>query len=438
MRHFLLCWVIIVPSPVAAQPPAEAAAIVAKAIRALGGEAKLGQVKAERVKIKGKLHEPEGFPFTGEIVAETPERFRYTIKAALGGAELTLIQGLNRDQGWTQTDGKVETANPAALADMRVDAHVDYLCHLTPLLHDKNLTLSVLDESKVRDRPAKRVKVVCKGKPDVVLSFDAESGLPIKSEYRSEDPESRKLVFHEEYLSDYREADPASADEARLRAAKIEPDGPALLEFLRQRTLTDKERDKIQAQIRALGHDSFQVREQAQKDLIARGETVRPALEQALKNSDLEVVNRAKVCLTHIGKNAEGILMPAIFRLVTLRRPAGAVEVLLAYLAAGPDEKTAREARSALAALAFRDGKPEPILVQALEDKDPHRRAAAAAVLQRDGKTPQDWPGQRVYLSGLKRAMKGVHYRDGKLSSEWEITDLQFFTRFDDSQFAKP
>ena len=63
--------------------------------------------------------------------------------------------------------------------------------------------------------------------------------------------------------------------------------------------------------------------------------------------------------------NSSVLLMAAACRLVAIRKPTGAAEVLLAYLPCAPDEAVVNEVRAALAAVAMRDGKPEVVLLQA-------------------------------------------------------------------------
>src|SRR5581483_5467189 len=102
-----------------------------------------------------------------------------------------------------------------------------------------------------------------------------------------------------------------------------------------------------------------------------------------------------------------------------LRKPAGAAEVLLSYLPTAPDETVAREVRAALAAVAFRDGKPDQALLQAMKDKDSQRRTVAAALVG-PGANPQEIPGQRLLLPGLKFATKVVEYKEHKKEAEYE------------------
>src|SRR5439155_24686324 len=129
-----------------------------------------------------------------------------------------------------------------------------------------------------------------------------------------------------------------------LKDAKLSTDGPALLDFFRKQTLKDADRDKIQALVRQLGDDSFDVREKASAGLVALGNGARPFLEKALGDPDLEVSRRAQDCLRLIIENGSGIAVPsAAARLLALRKPAGAAEVLLAYLASTTNDAVADE-----------------------------------------------------------------------------------------------
>ncbi len=111
--------------------------------------------------------------------------------------------------------------------------------------------------------------------------------------------------------------------------------------------------------------------------------------------------------------------------------------MLLSYLPSAPVEAVGREVRAALAAVAFREDKPDPALLEALKDKDPQRQSAAAALVG-PGSNAQEMSGQRLLLPGLKRATKGEVYQDKKKVMEFEMTDIQIFNKLDDSVFAKP
>src|SRR5438067_7522014 len=169
-----------------------------------------------------------------------------------------------------------------------------------------------------------------------------------------------------------------AADERRLQAVKLKHDGPALLEFFRQRSLTDLERANVELLIQRLGSRAFRAREQAATELIARGPVVVELLKEHLKGPDPEIARRAEKCIERIKeKDVPPDVPAAAARLLADRKPAGTVAALLAYLPFADNEGVAEEVRNALAALAVRDGKPEKALVDALSDRNTVRRGAA-------------------------------------------------------------
>jgi hypothetical protein len=175
-----------------------------------------------------------------------------------------------------------------------------------------------------------------------------------------------------------------AADERRLQSAKVAHDGPALLEFFRRRTLTDLERANIELLIQRLGARAFRVREQAAGELVARGPVVVELLKEHLKDSDPEIVRRCEKCIERIKeKDLPPDIPAAAARLLAERKPAGAVEGLLAYLPFADNEAVSEEVRNGLAALAVKDGKPEKALVAALTDRNAVRRGAAGEALAR-------------------------------------------------------
>ncbi len=174
-------------------------------------------------------------------------------------------------------------------------------------------------------------------------------------------------------------------DEKLLRDAHVSPDGPALLDFFRARTLTDAQKAGLGELIEKLGDDAFDVREKASADLVRAGRLAVPLLRPALHARDAEIARRAADCLRAIERGDDLALTAAAARVLAARRPDGAVEVLLAYLPAAPDEATEEAVVAALGATGLRDGKAHAALVAALKDREPARRAAAASVVARAG-----------------------------------------------------
>jgi HEAT repeat protein len=155
-------------------------------------------------------------------------------------------------------------------------------------------------------------------------------------------------------------------------------DAASLLEFFRKRTLSDPERERVQALIRQLGDDAFSVREQASSELVALGGSAVPLLRQALKSADVEVMHRAEDCLKLLEKTKDAMNAATAARILALRKPAGAAETLLNFMPFSEDETMRQALQEALGAVAVRDGKIEPVLLRALEDRSAAKRAAAA------------------------------------------------------------
>jgi hypothetical protein len=77
--------------------------------------------------------------------------------------------------------------------------------------------------------------------------------------------------------------------------------------------------------------------------------------------------------------------LPAL-RLLLFRKPAGAVQALLAYLPTAETDPIRLQTWSALRSLAVRDNKLDPALVEALDDRLATRRLAAAELLLEVGR----------------------------------------------------
>jgi HEAT repeat protein len=175
-------------------------------------------------------------------------------------------------------------------------------------------------------------------------------------------------------------------------------DGPALLAEFRKRTPSAADIDKYQVLVRKLHDSSVPIREQAKADLVAYGSVVLPVLWDSVRGSgDAERRSRVQDCVQAIHnngyeeykKNERRSLPPVAYRLLAMRKPAGAVEALLAYLPWAVTQGMAGEVQTALTSLAVRDGKVDPALVRALDDPLPARRALAAEVLAKAGGAEQ-------------------------------------------------
>jgi len=179
------------------------------------------------------------------------------------------------------------------------------------------------------------------------------------------------------------------ADEQILKDAEIAADGPALLDFFRKRTLTDEQRKQIPGLLEQLESRQFLERQDASDKLTALGPPVLPILRAARHGRGLEMTRRLEQCIATIERASSPDLAGAAARLIKTRKPDGAVPVLLAYAPFADDDAVQEDVLHALAVLAVRDGKVEPVLVEALRDGVAGRRAAAALLVGRFGSADQ-------------------------------------------------
>jgi len=157
--------------------------------------------------------------------------------------------------------------------------------------------------------------------------------------------------------------------------------GPDLLKEFTKRTLKDEDRDKVMALIKKLGDDKFELREEAEKELVTLAAAAVPLLRQNSGSDNPEIAHRIKKCLQNIGGEKSAALSAVTARLVAIHKPEGAGDALLGYLPFSEDESINQEVRASLAVVAYRNGKADPAVLKALTDKSPIRRGAAAEAL---------------------------------------------------------
>jgi hypothetical protein len=164
----------------------------------------------------------------------------------------------------------------------------------------------------------------------------------------------------------------------------LSDEGLSLLEFFRQRTVTNAGERQAAELVRELGDRSFPLREKAAASLIKLGVSAEPMLLQALKATDPEVQRRARYCLDKITSLPRSrSVVAAAMRSLAWQRPPGSAAVLLDYLPMVEDRYVEHELRDALSLTARSAGKIEPALLQALTNSMPRRRAAAGEALAR-------------------------------------------------------
>jgi HEAT repeat protein len=197
-------------------------------------------------------------------------------------------------------------------------------------------------------------------------------------------------------------------------------DGKQLADEFKSRTLSNDDYEKVRGLIKKLDDASAETREKASQELVAVGPKAVPLLRQSTQNENPRVTAMTQKCINLIEKGAPNPLPSTAARLLTMRRSEGTLETLLAYLPFAENETAAAELRDLLVALGSRDGKVDPALVKALEDKIGARRGAAAYALCRADaaehlpairKLLQD-PDAEVRLQAAE-ALVSIRQRDG-------------------------
>jgi hypothetical protein len=423
----------------------DARAIVEHAIAAQGGRDKLDLAAASFHKVKGAFHH-DRWAFVGESFVDGPNRERFNLRgdgSGSGSSSEGFSEGIRTmvvedNKGWYSWNGAIIDFDQKTQANMKKAAYADKVSSLVALVRDPGYTLSPLGESQVKGSKTIGVKVRFQGMPEISLYFDKTSMLLLKTSYKMTDVESQKEYSREVYYSRYEVYDPASEPIKFLRAAEQATDEPALVEFLRKRVPSSKEREQIDLHILELGQSNYSAREKASAALRQLGPKAVGPLRAAMQCPDREVVRRAEQLLERITKGGEPALTQAAVRVLGARGQRKAAEILFAYLPSACDEAVAKEVQFALVALVERDSKTRLYAESRLEDPVPAIRAAAAAVLGRDGKTFLNQPWRRIVVDGLHMARAVQVFRDGRLDFEMETFETEFYNRFDDALFARP
>jgi HEAT repeat protein len=201
--------------------------------------------------------------------------------------------------------------------------------------------------------------------------------------------------------ADYTE-EQLKADRKLLDDAKVPHTDSDLLTFFRRRLVNEETRLRIEELIKKLGSKNFKDRAQASADIVSEGPPALPVLRKVMEgNAELEMRRRAEECIKEIEKKSPNTLVLAAARVLKHRRVEGAAAVLLEYVAVAPDATVEEEIDACIFALAMvgarvdvlppvaKAGTLDPILINALTDKESSRRAIAALAVGRYGSREQ-------------------------------------------------
>jgi hypothetical protein len=182
----------------------EMRALVAKAIRAAGGEAALAKYKAMVLKVKGKDYSMGEAAYTGELAVQYPEQERLTYRTVEDGEVYLESTVVNKDKGWIREEGKTKAMDKKRLAEERERMYAQWVTGLLPV-KDKACALSPMGEVKVGRIFGVGVNVTRKGHREVHLIFDKKTCLLIMMETQVRDEDTGKEVWEQTYYHDYKD-----------------------------------------------------------------------------------------------------------------------------------------------------------------------------------------------------------------------------------------
>jgi hypothetical protein len=184
-----------------------AKAVIAKAIKAHGGEEAQTKYKASQTKAKGKIELLGGLEFTQESSYMLPDKFKEVVDMEVMGQQVHVVSIFNGDKVSIEANGQdvpVEDKVKDALKDTIYSMKVG---RLVPLIKEKGFELTSLGEVKVNDKPAAGVLIKSKGHKDISLFFDKKTGLLAKVEHRTVDPMSGNEITEERIITEYSKTD---------------------------------------------------------------------------------------------------------------------------------------------------------------------------------------------------------------------------------------
>jgi hypothetical protein len=170
----------LLSSPVRADEK-QAKAILDKAIKAIGGEAKLAKATAFTWKAKGTISfGGNDSEFTTQSTAEGLDRYHSVFEGEFGGNKVKGVTVVNGTKGWRKFGDMGGEMDKKALANEKRNLYLQ----LTPItlvpLKGKGFKIDTAGEEKVGDKPALVLEVTGPDNKKFKLFFDKESSLPVK------------------------------------------------------------------------------------------------------------------------------------------------------------------------------------------------------------------------------------------------------------------
>jgi hypothetical protein len=159
----------------------DTAAVLDKAIKALGGADNLTKALNATWKTKGTISiMGSDNPFTTHVTVQGLGHFRQEFEGEFGGNKVSGATVVAGDKGWRKFGDNVMELDKDGLANEKRAVYLNVVPITIVPLKGKGFKVESAGEEKVADKPAIVLKVTGPDGKDFKLYFDKESGLPVK------------------------------------------------------------------------------------------------------------------------------------------------------------------------------------------------------------------------------------------------------------------
>jgi hypothetical protein len=183
----------------------DAAALIDKAIKARGGADAIAKEKAAQWHSKGVVHiMGMKIEYEADYSFQAPGQIRFDLNFEVMNQKINLTAATDGKVCWEKMGDKANEMDKKKAEAFRDNVYGMYVSMALPV-KGKEYTLSVTGEEKVEGKPAVGVLVSRKGKPDVTLFFDKESGLLAKAQMQIWDEFTDQTVSQETIYLTYKD-----------------------------------------------------------------------------------------------------------------------------------------------------------------------------------------------------------------------------------------
>jgi hypothetical protein len=182
-------------------------AAVDKAITTMGGSEKLSAIKAASAKVHGKLTvNGEDNAFSMATTVQGFDHARQEFEGDFGDSHIKAVTVVAGDKGWRMVGDMVTPLEEELIAGFKRNMYLQWTAINPTLLKDKQFKIDSTSDEQVAGKAAVAVKVIGPDAKEFTISFDKESGLPVKLVGRVLNYQGTE-VSQETTYADYKDSD---------------------------------------------------------------------------------------------------------------------------------------------------------------------------------------------------------------------------------------